>query len=206
MTVPSYWKQATHELSEKDPVIRKIASKSRGLTLRSRGDAFNTLARSIVGQQISVRAAESVWQKVIAAVPAVKPAILHTHDIEALRACGLSRTKVAYLQDLARHFVEERLNIARWDEMSDDEMIAELTQVRGIGRWTSEMFLIFYMMRPNVLPLDDIGLQRAMSLHYNQGKPLSKLKINSLAKRWTPWRSVATWYMWRSLDSIPVEY
>jgi len=136
----------------------------------------------------------------------VKPAILHTHDIEALRACGLSRTKVAYLQDLARHFVEERLNIARWDEMSDDEMIAELTQVRGIGRWTSEMFLIFYMMRPDVLPLDDIGLQRAMSLHYNQGKPLSKLKINSLAKRWTPWRSVATWYMWRSLDAIPVEY
>jgi len=206
MTVPSYWKQATHERSENDPVIRKIASRSRGLTLRSRGDAFNTLARSIVGQQISVKAAESVWQKLIAAVPAVQPAILHTHDIEALRACGLSRTKVVYLQDLARHFVEERLNIAHWDQMSDDEMITELTQVRGIGRWTSEMFLIFYMMRPNVLPLDDIGLQRAMSLHYNQGKPLSKLKINSLAKRWTPWRSVATWYMWRSLDSIPVEY
>jgi DNA-3-methyladenine glycosylase II len=206
MTVPHYWKQATRELSEKDPVIRKIAARSRGLTLRSRGDAFNTLARSIVGQQISVKAAESVWQKLIAAVPAVHPDILHTHDIEALRACGLSRSKVVYLQDLARHFVEERLDLERWEQMSDAEMITELTQVRGIGRWTSEMFLIFYMMRPDVLPLDDIGLQRAMSLHYNQGKPLSKLKINSIAKRWTPWRSVATWYMWRSLDPIPVEY
>ena len=206
MTVPNYWKQATRELSEHDPVIRKIAARSRGLTLRSRGDAFNTLARSIVGQQISVKAAESVWQKLIAAVPAVHPDILHTHDIEALRACGLSRSKVVYLQDLARHFVEERLDVERWEQMSDAELITELTQVRGIGRWTAEMFLIFYMMRPDVLPLDDIGLQRAMSLHYNQGKPLSKLKINSIAKRWAPWRSVATWYMWRSLDPIPVEY
>ncbi len=206
MTVPNYWKQATRELSDQDPVIRKIAARSRGLTLRSRGDAFNTLARSIVGQQISVKAAESVWQKLIAAVPAVHPDVLHTHDIEALRACGLSRSKVVYLQDLARHFVEERLDVERWEQMSDAELITELTQVRGIGRWTSEMFLIFYMMRPDVLPLDDIGLQRAMSLHYNQGKPLSKLKINSVAKRWAPWRSVATWYMWRSLDPIPVEY
>jgi len=206
MTVPSYWKQATRELSEQDPVIRKIAARSRGLTLRSRGDAFNTLARSIVGQQISVKAAESVWQKLIAAVPAVHPDILHTHDIEALRACGLSRSKVVYLQDLARHFVEERLDVERWEQMSDAELITELTQVRVIGRCTSEMFLIFYMMRPDVLPLDDIGLQRAMSLHYNQGKPLSKLKINSIARRWAPWRSVATWYMWRSLDPIPVEY
>jgi DNA-3-methyladenine glycosylase II len=99
-----------------------------------------------------------------------------------------------------------RLAIARWDQMSDDELIAELTQVRGIGRWTAEMFLIFYMTRPDVLPLDDIGLQRAMSLHYNNGKPLSKLKMNSVARRWAPWRSVATWYMWRSLDPVPVEY
>ena len=90
--------------------------------------------------------------------------------------------------------------------MSDDELIVALTQVRGIGRWTAEMFLIFYMTRPDVLPVDDIGLQRAMSLHYNGGKPLSKLKINSIAKSWLPWRSVATWYMWRSLDPIPVEY
>ncbi len=206
MTAPGYWQQATRELSERDAVIRKIAGQSPGLTLRSRGDAFSTLARSIVGQQISVKAAESVWRKFAAAVPAIRPEVIHAHDSEALRACGLSRSKVLYLQDLARHFVESRLEVGRWKRMSDDELIAELTQVRGIGRWTAEMFLIFYMTRPDVLPVDDIGLQRAMSLHYNRGRPLTKLKMNSIAKRWLPWRSVATWYMWRSLDPVPVEY
>lgn len=206
VTTPGYWKRATRELSERDAVIRRIAAQSHGLTLRSRGDAFNTLARSIVGQQISVKAADSVWRKLIAAVPAVRPEVIHAHDVEILRTCGLSRSKVAYLHDLARHFVEKRLDVQRWEQMSDDELIAELTQVRGIGRWTAEMFLIFYMTRPDVLPVDDIGLQRAMSLHYNRGRPLSRLKMNSIARRWLPWRSVATWYMWRSLDPVPVEY
>jgi DNA-3-methyladenine glycosylase II len=206
MAVPDYWKQATRELSASDPVIKKLAARSRGLTLRSRGDAFNTLARSIVGQQISVKAAQSVWDKLTAIVPEMLPEMIHSHDADALRLCGLSRSKVVYLHDLARHFVEGRMRVARWKEMSDDELISELTQVRGVGRWTAEMFLIFYMSRPDVLPLDDIGLQRAMSLHYNEGKPLSKLKINAIAKSWKPWRSVATWYMWRSLDPVPVEY
>ena len=206
MTAPSYWQQATRELSARDAVIRKLVKKSHGLTLRSRGDAFATLARSIVGQQISVKAASSVWQKLTTTVPAVRPDVIHRHDVEILRSCGLSRSKVVYLQDLARHFVERRLDVKRWEQMSDDELIAELMLVRGIGRWTAEMFLIFYMTRPDVLPVDDIGLQRAMSLHYNHGRPLSKLKMNSIARRWLPWRSVATWYMWRSLDPIPVEY
>ena len=206
MTTPRYWKQATRELSACDPVLRKLVAKSKGLALRSRGDAFNTLARSIVGQQISVKAAQSVWNKLIAAVPDMRPEIVHGHDADALRACGLSRSKVVYMHDLALHFVEGRLNTRRWPRMSDDELIAELTQVRGIGRWTAEMFLIFYMMRPDVFPLGDIGLQRALSLHYNRGKPLSQRKIDSISKRWRPWRSVATWYMWRSLDPVPVEY
>ncbi|MEK7835670.1 MAG: DNA-3-methyladenine glycosylase 2 family protein, partial [Pseudomonadota bacterium] len=159
-----------------------------------------------VGQQISVKAAASVWQKFAATVPAIRPEVIHAHDSEALRACGLSRSKVLYLQDLARHFIERKLEVARWKRMSDAELISDLTQVHGIGRWTAEMFLIFYMMRPDVLPVDDIGLQRAMSLHYNRGRPLTTLKMNAIAKRWLPWRSVATWYMWRSLDPVPVEY
>jgi DNA-3-methyladenine glycosylase II len=206
MTVPRYWKQATRELSARDPVLRKLVAKSKGLTLRSRGDAFNTLARSIVGQQISVKAAQSVWNKLVAAVPDMRPEIVRQHDTDALRACGLSRGKVTYLHDLAHHFAEGKLSVERWQHMTDAELIAELTQVRGIGRWTAEMFLIFYMTRPDVLPLDDIGVQRAMSLHYNKGRPLSTLKMTSIAKRWQPWRSVATWYMWRSLDPMPVEY
>jgi DNA-3-methyladenine glycosylase II len=113
---------------------------------------------------------------------------------------------VLYLQDLARSFTNGTLDATRWKHLDDDELIAELTQVKGIGRWTAEMFLIFYMMRPNVLPLDDLGLQRAMSMHYNNERPLSKKKMRTIAKDWVPWRSVATWYLWRSLDPIPVEY
>jgi DNA-3-methyladenine glycosylase II len=206
MNPPDYWKQATRELAAADPVMRNLVKNSKGLTLRSRGDAFNTLARSIVGQQISVKAAQSVWNKLIAAVPAMHPEAVRGHDAEALRACGLSRGKVIYLHDLAHHFAEGKLSVGRWDEMSDEELITELTQVRGIGRWTAEMFLIFYMMRPDVLPLDDIGLQNAVSRLYYKGKPRTRKQLITFAKRWAPWRSVATWYMWRSLDPVPVEY
>jgi DNA-3-methyladenine glycosylase II len=206
MTAPRYWKKATRELAAADPVMGELVAQFKGLTLRSRGDAFNTLARSIVGQQISVKAAQSVWDRLVAAVPDMRPETIGAHDANALRACGLSRSKVVYLHDLASHFVAEKLSVERWPRMSDDELIDELTQVRGIGRWTAEMFLIFYMTRPDVLPLDDIGLQRAMNLHYNNGKPLSRNRITAIAKRWQPWRSVATWYMWRSLDPLPVEY
>ena len=206
MKPPRYWKQATRELAAADPVLRKLIAGSKGLGLRSRGDAFNTLARSIVGQQISVKAAQSVWNRLVAAVPEMHPEAIRGHDAEALRACGLSRGKVLYLHDLAHHFAEGKLSHDRWEHMSDEELIAELTQVRGIGRWTAEMFLIFYMMRPDVLPLDDIGLQNAVSRLYYKGKPRTRKQLINFAKRWQPWRSVATWYMWRSLDPVPVEY
>jgi DNA-3-methyladenine glycosylase II len=206
MTAPRFWKQATRELAAADPVLRKLITSSKGLALRSRGDAFNTLARSIVGQQISVKAAQSVWNKLIAAVPEMHPEVVRSHDADALRACGLSRGKVVYLHDLAHHFAEGKLSVERWEHMSNDDLITELTQVRGIGRWTAEMFLIFYMMRPDVLPLDDIGLQNAVSRLYYKGKPRTRQQLIRFAKRWEPWRSVATWYMWRSLDPVPVEY
>ncbi len=206
MKAPAYWAQATEELASRDPVIASIAADSFGLTLRSRGDAFATLARSIVGQQISVKAADSVWQKFAAALPAVNPASVAAQPVEGLRACGLSASKVVYLQDLAVHFEKGTLNPAQWPDLSDDELIEELTKVRGIGRWTAEMFLIFYMMRPDVLPLADLGVQKAMRLHYNHGRPLGERKLAALNKLWQPWRSVATWYLWRSLDPIPVEY
>ena len=104
------------------------------------------------------------------------------------------------------HFEKGTLNPARWPDLSDDELIEQLTLVRGIGRWTAEMFLIFYMMRPDILPLADLGVQKAMRLHYNHGRPLGSRKLAALNQLWQPWRSVATWYLWRSLDPIPVEY
>lgn len=205
--IPAYWEQATQELAVRDEVMRKLIQRFEGVTLRSHGDAFITLARSIVGQQISVKAAESMWQKLAAAIPpAITPATVLGTDSGVLRACGLSLRKVTYLQDLSLHFINGALNEAAWQERDDETLIAELTRVKGIGRWTAEMFLIFHMLRPDVLPLDDLGLQRALSMHYNASQPVSRLKMRAIAKPWQPWRSVATWYLWRSLDPLPVEY
>ena len=206
MTTPHYWDEATRELAARDSVLSKLATRYSGLAMGSRGDAFSTLARAIVGQQISVKAAQSVWDRLIAELTAMTPAHLGTADASRLRTCGLSGQKTAYLLDLARAFNSGALDPARWTELDDEALIAELTQVKGIGRWTAEMFLIFHMARPDVLPLDDIGLQRAMGLHYNAGRPLSKLKMRRIGNGWAPWRSVATWYLWRSLDPLPVQY
>jgi DNA-3-methyladenine glycosylase II len=202
MIVPDYWNEATRELAARDTVLSKLAKRYEGLALGSRGDAFSTLARAIVGQQISVKAAQSVWDRLVAEVVAVTPANLVAADIARLRTCGLSGQKCGYLADLAQRFASGALDPARWTDLDDEALIVELTQVKGIGRWTAEMFLIFFMARPDVLPLDDIGLQRAMSLHYNAGRPLSKLKMRRIAMAWAPWRSVATWYLWRSLDPL----
>ena len=204
MSTPDYWDEATRELAARDPVLSKLTARYPGLATRSRGDAFSTLARAIVGQQISVKAAQSVWQRVLVEVTEMQPERLNGADAARLRTCGLSAQKAAYLLDLAQRFSSGALDPARWNALDDEALIAELTQVKGIGRWTAEMFLIFYMARPDVLPLDDIGLQRAMSLHYNTGRPLSKLKMRRIGKGWAPWRSVATWYLWRSLDPLPV--
>lgn len=200
---PSYWNDATGELVRRDPVLRILIRNNEGPHLESRGDAFTILARSIIGEQISVQTAESVWQKLLESVGALGPAAIVRMDPSKLRACGLSSKKSNYLIDLAEHFLDGSLAHQEWGERDDEQLIAELTKVKGIGRWTAEMFLIFFMMRPNILPADDIGLQRAMSLHYNNGKPLSKLKIRQIANEWQPWRTVATWYLWRSLDPIP---
>ena len=203
---PTYWKQAQQELATQDEIMRRLIQQAGNTSLSSRGDAFTTLARSIVGQQISVKAAESVWQKVIKEIPEITAQALQNSNENSLRACGLSQRKVSYLQDLSRHFIDEIWDESVWNEMSDEALIAQLIQVKGIGRWTAEMFLIFHMLRPNVLPLDDIGLQRAISLHYNTNQPLDKKIMREIAKQWQPWCSVATWYLWHSLDPLPVAY
>jgi len=174
--------------------------------MSSRGDAFQTLARSIIGQQISVKAAQSVWERFAGAVGEMQPQRVLKLSEAQLRGCGLSGQKVKYLRDLSERFAGGAIDIARWHDMDDEALIEDLTRVKGIGRWTAEMFLMFYLTRPDVFPLGDLGLQRAMSLHYNKGRPLPDRRIAALGKLWSPWRSVATWYLWRSLDPIPVEY
>ena len=203
---PTYWTQASRDLAQTDPVMAELVERHAGESIVSRGDPFATLVRSIVGQQISVKAADSVWARVIAALPALTPPAVLACSAEQLRACGLSARKVEYVIDLAAHFDGGRIHTHRWPAMEDAEIIAELTAVRGIGVWTAEMFLIFNQLRPDVFPLDDIGLQKAVARHYLAGERPSRRQLADVGDRWRPWRSVATWYLWRSLDPVPVEY
>jgi DNA-3-methyladenine glycosylase II len=206
MKTPDFWQQATDELAERDAVLRELIGRFQGLALGSRGDAFSTLARSIVGQQISVKAAQSVWDRLVGRLGTVTPETLARARKPALRNCGLSGQKAGYLKDLATKFMDGTLDVARWPALEDEGVIEELTRVKGIGRWTAEMYLMFHLARPDVLPVADLGLQRAMRINYNRGRPLSLPRMQKIGAAWTPWRSVATWYMWRSLDPIPVEY
>ena len=203
---PPYWDEATTHLARRDKVLGRIIRAHPGANLRTRGDPFQTLARSIVGQQISVRAAQAVWDRFEALAGRVAPQHVVGLEEGAMRAAGLSRMKVAYLKDLAGRFHDGRLRPRRWSRMDDEAVIADLVQVKGIGRWSVEMFLIFHLMRPDVLPVGDLGLQRAMEKHYNGGRELTKDDMREIGEAWRPWASAATWYLWRSLDPIPVEY
>lgn len=199
---PAYWPEATRTLAARDPVLARLIERHRVFELGSRGDAFQTLARAIVGQQISVKAAQSVWARFALAVGTVAPLNVVRSDVAALRAAGLSQRKAEYVQDLARRFHDGCIDVAMWPRLEDEAIIEQLTAVRGIGRWTAEMYLIFNLGRPDVLPLADLGLQRALSMNYNRGRPLSQRKLRVVTRAWSPWRSVATWYMWRSLEKI----
>jgi len=210
-SVPHYWEDAKHALSAVDPVMAGIIACYQGEGLRSRGDAFETLARSIVGQQISVKAADSVWQKFEAVCTSqrdggVKPRLIQQLREEELRACGLSRQKILYLGEIAAFFIKHKVKAGFFDELSDAEAIAALTSIKGIGKWTAEMFLIFHLMRPDVFPIDDIGVQKGLMRHYEVGEKIDKKQMIGFSSRWQPWRSVATWYLWRSLDPVPVAY
>lgn len=186
-------------------MARLIARHPEGC-LVSRGDPFLTLMRSVVGQQISVKAAQAVWDRLEGVLGACTPHAVLACGPEALRAAGLSARKVEYVTDLARHFADGRLDPAAWHAMDDEAIIRELVAIRGIGRWTAEMFLIFHLMRPDVLPLDDVGLIRGISVSYFSGEPVSRSEAREVASAWAPYRSVATWYIWRSLDPLPVAY
>ena len=202
---PDYWEKAKRSLSRRDPVMGGIMRRFPKVHITPRGEPFHTLARAIVGQQISVKAAQSVWNKFSLLVENVTPQKVLAKKRPQLRACGLSDRKVEYIADLAQHFADGKIHVHRWPGMGDEEIIAELTEVRGIGRWTAEMFLMFNLMRPDVFPLDDLGLQKGIRLCYFK-KSVSLNRMRKLGETWRPWRSVATWYLWRSLDPLPVEY
>ena len=201
-----YWDEACTVLMKQDRILKKLIPKLRDSGIISRGDPFLTLARSIVGQQISVAAAQTVWNRFEAISLKVTPKNILALDPELMRAAGLSMRKVEYVKDLADHFQNKGLNKVKWHLQDDEAVIKELTTIRGIGRWTAEMFLMFNLKRPNVLPLDDVGLIKGISKNYFSGETVTRSEAREVADNWAPYRTVATWYMWRSLDPAPVDY
>ena len=193
-------------LGKQDKVMRQLIKSYQDVRLRVRGSAFETLLRAIVGQQISVKAAQAVWTRFEESVGRVSPGGVLDCSASELKACGLSRQKVSYIQDLAEHFVSGAVNPRSFKALDDASLISNLCDVRGIGRWTAEMFLIFHLHRPDVWPIQDIGLIRAIERHYLGGQKATRFEIEEFGNRWRPWRTVATWYLWRSLDPFPVEY
>ena len=203
---PDYWTAACDHLMKKDRVMRRLVPKFIGASIETRGEHLVTLARSVVGQQISVKAAQSVWDRFSALMKTVNPRAVSKLTVEDMRAAGLSGRKVEYIKDLADYFQTGKVSVKQWDAMEDEDIIAELIAIRGIGRLTAEMFLMFYLRRPYVLPLDDVGLLNGISKLYFSDEPVSRSEVRDLARAWEPYRSVATWYIWRSLDPDPVAY
>ena len=203
---PFFWIKAKKELKKKDKKLGKIIDSYPKDFLFSKSDPFLTLARSIVGQQISVKAAQSVWDKLVLKIGKINPEIIYRSHTNTLKSSGLSRQKVIYLKNLSFAFLNKDIKINLWSKMADDEIIEDLTQIKGIGQWTAEMFLIFNLCRADIFPLDDIGMIKGVCKVYNLKYPLERKKLIQIGNKWKPYRSVATWYLWRSLDPIPVEY
>lgn len=202
----AYWDDAKKHLSKRDKVLKKIIAGYEGEMLAMRGDAFYTLARSITGQQISVKAADSVWRRVEMAVSPMTPQKMLKTPVDILRSCGLSASKVTYLHSLAEYFTKHKAAEKEWEDMSDAEVEKELVSIKGIGKWTAEMFMIFHLGRADVFPIADIGVQKAMFRHYFDSEKVPLGELREIAEKWKPYRSVATWYLWRALDPVPVAY
>jgi DNA-3-methyladenine glycosylase II len=204
---PDDYTRAGRLLARRDPVLRSIIRQCGpcGLAAAQRKDHFTALARAIVGQQVSTHAAAAVFGRVAALMPVgeVTPEGLLAAPIEGLRAAGLSRQKLGYLVDLAGHVADERLRLEELDDLPDEAVIERLTDVKGIGRWSAEMFLIFRLHRPDVLPVGDLGIVRAIQRAYRLWKPPTPVRIRKLAEPWRPYRSVACWYLWASLRNTP---
>lgn len=206
MKKPNFWETAKKDLIKKDKKLGKIIQNYPRDFLFSKADPFYTLARSIVGQQISVSAAQAVWERVEKKIKIIEPEMFKNTHYMSLKSCGLSKQKITYLKSLSDAFLRKKIHPKDWLSLDNETIIAELTQIKGIGRWTAEMFLIFNLCRPDVFPADDLGLIKGICKCYNYKYPISKDRAFEVSNKWKPWRSVATWYFWRSLDPIPVEY
>jgi len=204
---PIYWKKAKRSLSAKDPVLKKIIKKYNKGFLTTRNNPFYSLCRTIVGQQISTKAADSIWVKFEKKCKNnISPKVVLKAPSHNLKKAGLSRQKVSYLKNIAKAFVNKSFDTKKLKKMNDDEAINYITNLKGLGTWSAEMFLMFNLNRPNIFPVKDIGLLRAISKNYKSTYPPSKKFLDKISKKHNGYRTVFTWYMWRSIDPVDVEY
>ena len=204
---PSYWYRAKKILSKRDPVLKKIIKRYKKGFLTTRDKPFFSLCRTIIGQQISTRAADSIWAKFEKKCKKnITPKMVLKLSSKNLKTAGLSRQKVSYLKNIAKNFNNKSFDVKKLKTMNDEESINYITKLKGLGVWSAEMFLMFNLNRPNIFPTKDIGLLRAISKNYNTSYPPSKIFLNKISKLHNGYRSVFTWYMWRSIDPTDVEY
>ena len=204
---PFYWKKAKKILSKKDPVLRKIIKKYNKGFLTTRNNPFFSLCRTIVGQQISTKAADSIWSKFEKKCKKnINPNTILKISSRNLKQSGLSRQKISYLKNIAKAFKNKSFDTKKLRTMSDEEAIEYITKLKGLGVWSAEMFLMFNLNRPNIFPIKDIGLLRAISKNYKKSYPPSKRFLDKISNLHLGYRTVLTWYMWRSIDPTDVEY
>ncbi len=206
MTSPPYWQEAIDYLAHKDQVIASLIAAYPNEVMINHQNPFSTLVKAIVGQQISIKAAATICQRLESLIGHFSTESYLAAKEDELRQCGLSRPKIRYITNVANALESDKLTPSTWSTMSDNEIAKQLMSISGIGTWTAQMFMIFYLHRADILPLGDIGLINAIKLHYGSGKDLSQSDIKKIAQVWQPYRTVATWYLWRSLDPIPVQY
>lgn len=202
---PHYWNEGKAHLTRHDTTMAGLVETYADDVLGASGEPFTTLLNAIVGQQISTRAADAIWKRV-KALGEVTPAFFLGVDDDALRGAGLSRQKVAYVRSLAAFFADPAHDPDRWPHMSDDAIVKELCGIKGIGVWTAEMFMIFHLNRPDVWPVLDLGLIRALQKHYQLSEKPAKRELHDFGERFRPFRTMATWYLWRSIDPEPIQY
>ena len=208
MSNPYYWQESIEYLTKTDPKLGKLFKQYSNYGISSRGEALETLMRSIVGQQISIQAAASVWGKLAKLIGNINPDKVLSASFEDLKSCGLSKQKTQYIINIAEHFKTKKItNHSYWDERSYQTIYDELITIKGIGPWTAEMFGMFYLLEKDIFPIKDIGIIRAMNQVYgNEGEALDLNEIIKIADKWKPYRSVACWFLWRSIDSEEVAY
>ena len=204
---PAYWHKAKKVLSKRDPVLRKIIKKYNKGFLTTKNKPFFSLCRTIVGQQISTKAADSIWLKFEAKCKKkINPKTVLKLSTRTLKSAGLSRQKVKYLKNIAENFRNQSFNVRELNKMNDEEAINYIIEIKGLGVWSAEMFLMFNLNRPDIFPIKDIGLLRAISKNYKTSYPPSKRFLDKISRLHAGYRTMFTWYMWRSIDPTDVEY